>query len=153
MASDGAVLYAVTSDNRLWRRPPDEVDINWTEIGSAPAETRALACAGGSLYTIDATGNLLLRPATAGPHAWQSGASLGQTDIIALASANDILYAATSTNRLLRTNKDFISESTSWVDILHCNFAVGLAIVDGGLFVATTEDRLWLLDLHGLRIP
>jgi hypothetical protein len=153
MASDGAALYAVTQDHRLWRRPPFEVDIDWVEIGTTLTGTRGLACAGGSLYTIDTTGTVLRRPATAAPQAWAAAASLGRTDITTLASANDILYAATSTDRLLRTNRDFISESTSWVDIMHCNFAVGLAIVDGGLFVATRENRLWLLDLHNLRAP
>jgi hypothetical protein len=74
-------------------------------------------------------------------------------EITSMTSANDILFATTSGNRLLRTDKDFISESTGWADILHCNFAVGLAIVEGSLFVSTTEDRLWLLDLHGLRRP
>jgi hypothetical protein len=153
MASDGSVLYAVTQDHRLWRRPSNEADVNWIDIGTCPTGTDALACAGGSLYTVDALGDLRYRPASSAPHVWSTAASLGRTDITALTSATDILYAATSSNRLLRTNKDFISESTSWVDILHCNFAVGLANVDGALFVATNENRLWLLDLHGLRIP
>jgi hypothetical protein len=106
------------------------------------------------LYAIDGQGTLVRRPATHAPHAWQAGPGLGDhPEITSMASANDILYATTSTNRLWRTDKDFISEAASWVDIHHCNFAVALAIVEGGLFVATTENRLWLLDLHGLRSP
>lgn len=154
MASDGAVLYAVTSDDKLWWRPPTELDINWTQIGNGPGGTRALACAGGSLYAVNAQGALMRRSATRSAAGWQSGPALGtHVEITSMTSANDILFATTSANRLLRTDKDFISESTGWVDILHCNFAVGLAIVEGSLFVATTEDRLWLLDLHGLRQP
>jgi hypothetical protein len=154
LASDGAVLYAVTRDEQLWWRPPTEVDINWTPIGTGPGGTRALACAGGSLYAVDSQGAVVRRPATRSAAGWQSGPALGlHPEITSMTSGNDIPYAATSTNRLLRTNKDFISESVEWTDILHCNFAAGLAIVEGGLFVATTENRLWLLDLHGLRQP
>jgi hypothetical protein len=154
MASDGAVLYAVTSDDRLWWRQPAEADINWAQIGTGPGGTRALACAGGSLYAVNSQGKLMRRSATHSAAGWQDGPALGlHTEITSMASANDILYATTSTNRLVRTDKDFISESSAWVDILHCNFAVGLAIVEGALFVATTENRLWLLDLHGLRTP
>jgi hypothetical protein len=154
MTSDGAVLYAVTSDDSLWWRPPAEADINWARIGTGPGGTRALACAGGSLYAINSQGKLMRRSATQSTAGWQDGPALGlHTEITSMTSANDILYATASTNRLMRTDKDFISESSAWVDILHCNFAVGLAIVEGGLFVATTENRLWLLDLHGLRTP
>ena len=49
--------------------------------------------------------------------------------------------------------KAFISESSDWVDIHHCYFAVGLAAVGASLFVATSENMLWWLDLHGLRQP
>jgi hypothetical protein len=154
MASDGAVLYAVTADDQLWWRPPAEQNVNWTAIGTGPGGTRALACAGGSLYAIDGPGKLVHRPATHAPYPWQDGPALGNhPEITAMASATDILYATTNTNRLWRTDKDFISEAASWADIHHCNFAVGLAIVEGGLFVGTTENRLWLLDLHGLRKP
>jgi hypothetical protein len=154
MASDGAVLYAVKSNDTLWWRSPIESDVNWTPIGNGPGGTRALACAGGSLYAIDGQGTLMRRPATRAAAVWSTGPTLGQhPEISAMASANDILFAATQTDRLLRTDKDFISESSAWADILHCNFGVGLATVDGGLFVATTENLLWLLDLHGLRQP
>jgi hypothetical protein len=52
-----------------------------------------------------------------------------------------------------QTNTDWIDESASWQDIHHCNFSAGLAVIDGMLFVATTENRLWRMDLHGLRQP
>jgi hypothetical protein len=54
-------------------------------------------------------------------------------------------------NRLLRSNRDWINEATGWQSILHRNFSVGLGVVQGMLFVATTENRLWRLDLHGMR--
>jgi hypothetical protein len=71
----------------------------------------------------------------------------------ALASFADILFGSTTGNRLLRTNKDFIAESDGWKDIHRCDLSVGLAAVGGSLFVATSNDRLWWLDLHGLRQP
>jgi hypothetical protein len=67
-----------------------------------------------------------------------------------MASYNGVLLASTSDNRLLRTGLDFPEESRAWVDIHHCNFSKALAVVDGMLFVATSENRLWWLDLrHG----
>jgi hypothetical protein len=52
-----------------------------------------------------------------------------------------------------RTNQDWIDESSDWIDIHHCNFSVVLAVVDGMLFVATTQNQLWRLDLCPLRLP
>ena len=70
-----------------------------------------------------------------------------------MTSYSDILFASTTDDRLLRSNRDWVWESTDWTDIHHCYFSTGLAVVDGMLFVATTEDRLWQLSLHGLRRP
>ena len=71
----------------------------------------------------------------------------------AMASLGDILVASTADNRLLRSNRDWINESSGWHAIHHCNFSVGLAVVDWKLFVATSEDRLWSIDLWNLRQP
>ena len=59
-----------------------------------------------------------------------------------------MLYAATATNRLLRTGFDFVEESIHWVDIHTCAGARGLAAVDGMLFMAGRDNRLRWLDLH-----
>ncbi len=73
--------------------------------------------------------------------------------INALTAYSNILFASTTDNRLLRTNQDWIDESNGWTDLHYCNSSVGLAVVEGMLFVATTENRLWWLDLHGVRQP
>jgi len=156
MAASNGTLYAVTADNVLRWRPPTEENIRWTEIGSGPARgTNALAAAGGMLYAIDSTGALSRTPATKRPPHWRPVPWLTEQvpAINAMATYANILFASTSTNRLLRTGTDWIDESASWQDIHHCNFSAGLAVVDGMLFVATTENRLWRLDLHGLKQP
>jgi hypothetical protein len=69
------------------------------------------------------------------------------TTITAMASHKGVLFATTSTNRLLRTGFDSVQESRAWIDIHHCNSACGLAVVDG-MLVATSENRLWWIDLR-----
>jgi hypothetical protein len=81
--------------------------------------------------------------------AWTHVGSMpANTAINAMTSYNGVLFASTSTNRLLRSGFDFVQESRAWIDIHHCNFARGLAVVDGMLFVATSENLLWWLDLR-----
>jgi hypothetical protein len=156
MTGSNGTLYCVTADNTLWWRPPVENDINWTAIGSGPAAgTNALAAAGGMLYAIDSAGTLCRTPAAKQPPNWQPVQWLTEQvpAINAMTAYSNILFASTTANRLLRTNTDWIDESASWQDIHHCNFSAGLAVIDGMLVVATTDNRLWQMDLHGLRQP
>jgi hypothetical protein len=39
-----------------------------------------------------------------------------------MTSYSDILFAATTANRLLRTDWHFIWQATGWTDIMHANF-------------------------------
>ncbi len=155
MAGSNSTLYCVTADNTLWWRRPVEDNINWTAIGSGPAAgAKAIAAAGGMLYAIDSVGTLCRTPAAKQAPSWQPVRWLTEQvpTINAMTAYGDILFASTTANRLLRTNTDWIEESASWQEIHHCNFSVGLAVIDGMLFVATTENRLWRMDLHGLRL-
>jgi hypothetical protein len=157
MAADRGTLFVIRSDNSLnWREPVDR-EVVWTRCGSGPpGGTRALSAAGGVLYAVAGDGLLYYRPATRAavavtesePEWKRGGGPPAATHIVAMTSYNGILLAATSTNRLVRTGFDFVRESTAWVDLLHCNGARGLAVVDNMLFVATTGNRLWWLDLH-----
>jgi hypothetical protein len=151
MAGARGLLFAVTTDNTLWCRKPIDADIGWTAIGSGPAGLRAMCASGSMLYAIDATGRLVSRPASKGAATWDSVPNMPlDTTINAMTSYDGVLFASTSGNRLLRTGFDFVEESRAWIDIHHCNFPRALAVVDGMLFVATTENRLWWLDLrHG----
>jgi hypothetical protein len=75
----------------------------------------------------------------------------------AMSSYADILLASTDDNRLLRSPSDFASEmlapARGWAPIFHCDFSTGLAVIEWMLFVATSKNRLWRLDLSGLRQP
>jgi hypothetical protein len=149
MAATRGLLFAVTSDNVLWYRRPVEANINWTQAGTAPAGLRALCASGSTLYAIDGTGKLSARPASKAAAAWTPVLNFPvRPTIVAMTSYNGVLLASTSDNRLLRTGIDFPEESRAWVDIHHCNFSRALAVVDGMLFVATSENRLWWLDLR-----
>lgn len=156
MASIDGRLFCVTPDNSLWTRPPSQVDTDWRRIGTGPVEgVRALAGAGGMLYVIDNEGTLQRRPASTNASAtFEKMTRFEQNrDIVALTAYGDILIASTSTDRLLRSNRDFVGESTKWHDIHHCNFSVGLAVMDWMLYVVTSEQVLWRIDLSGLQQP
>jgi hypothetical protein len=156
MAGSGDTLFCVDTGNVVWWRTPAEVDTLWTSIGTGPAGgTRAMAATGGLLYAVDGAGRLYRRPASRAPANWVAVASFTQPDptVNALAAHSDILFASTTDSRLLRTDRDWINESSGWVRVHHCNFSVGLGAVEGMLFVATSENLLWRLDLHGLRQP
>jgi hypothetical protein len=154
MAGIEDVLFCVTRDDQLWYRAPVEIDTDWIFAGKAPTGTKALAAAGGMLYVVDTLGKVWRTPARRIVPSWnEMTSSLSDPTINAMTSYSDILIASTTDNRLLRSNRDFISESTAWTQIHHCNFSVGLAVVEWMLYVATRENLLWKLDLHGLRQP
>jgi hypothetical protein len=155
MAGSGDALFCVTNDNRLWWRLPVEQEIDWTPIGTGPGGgTKALAAAGGMLYAADQNGALWRAPASRTPPTWTHMTFYAPDSAVnAMTSYSDVLFASTADNRLLRSNRDWINESNCWERIHHCNYSVGLAVIEWMLFVATTEDRLWRIDLHGLRKP
>jgi len=153
LASDGDVLFGLTTDDQLWWRRAIETDVDWHAIGAGAGGARCLAFAGGLLYATDSTGKMYRRPATRIAGAPWREVGLPSRSFTALTSFADILFGTTTDGRLVRSNKDFIAESTNWTDIHHCYFSTGLAAVDASLFVATSESKLWWLDLHGLRQP
>lgn len=155
MAADRGALYAVSRDNTLWWRWPRDADYRWAPMGAgAPGGTRALCASGGTLYAVATNGTLHSRPATrdAAPgwrpvSSWRGSLPATPT-ITALAAHHGVLYAATNTHRLLRTDFDFVEESISWIDLHACNGARALAAVDGMLFMAGSDNRLRWLDLR-----
>ncbi|MGE3508125.1 MAG: N,N-dimethylformamidase beta subunit family domain-containing protein, partial [Vicinamibacterales bacterium] len=160
MAGLGGTLYCVTADNRLWSRAAGDADVDWTPIRfGPPSGTRALAATGGFLYAVDPAGRLSRRPASATGMAdsgdsWRPVTGFGaDATVCALTAYGDILIAATSDNRLLRSNRDFIAESTAWHRIHHCNGATGLAVVEWMLYVITSSHAIWQMDLYGLSEP
>lgn len=155
IAGIGDTLFCITGDNQLWWYSPAEVDTYWTSIGTGPeGGTKALAAAGGMLYAVDNVGALWRAPARRSAPSWGLMTFFaGDTTVNAMTSYSDILFASTSDNRLLRSNNDFINESSAWEHIHHCENSIGLAVVEWMLFVVTTGNFLWRIDLYGLRKP
>jgi hypothetical protein len=156
MAATQDTLFCVTADNTLWWRPPVETNVNWTAVGTGPSGgTKALAGIAGMLYAVDVNGQMWRGAAVKnGAVAWAQFAwTAVDATVNAMCADADILFASTTDNRLLRSDHDFIGESRGWAQIHHCNSSVGLAVIDKMLFVATSLNRLWRLDLHGLRQP
>lgn len=156
MAGAADTLWCLTANGQLWWRPPVEVNVNWTPIGAGPPGARSLAVAGGVLWATDIVGDLWRAPARRAVPTWLpvSGFPADPT-VKAMTAYAGILFAATDDDRLLRTPSDFITDTppSGWAQVWHCDFAVGLAVVEWMLFVATDRDRLWRLDLSGLRAP
>lgn len=160
MAEAGDALYCVTSDNLLWSRPAITVETDWTRIGEGPTEgTRALAGVGRMLYAVDRRGALMQRPVDGGAASFAPvvGSIHGELErtptINAMTAYGSILFASTTDDLLLRTDTDWINESAGWLELHHCNGAIGLAMVEWMLFVATDDDQLWRMDISGLRAP
>ncbi|MDH1801883.1 hypothetical protein N5D33_14200 [Acinetobacter johnsonii] len=155
MAGIGDTLYCITSDNQLWWSPSEENSISWVPIGAGPTGgTNALAATGGMLYAVDNTGALWRAPARRSTPLWGSMTFFtGDATVNAMTSYSDILFASTSDNRLLRSNQDIINECSAWEHIHHCNYSAGLAVVEWMLFIVTTENIIWRIDLSGLRKP
>jgi hypothetical protein len=157
MAGSGDTLFCITKDNQLWWRPPVEVDTGWIPIGTGPqGGTNALAAAGGMLYAVDTSGALWRSPARREAPSWGDGAMqffAGDSTVNAMTSYSDILFASTTDNRLLRSNADWINESSGWNEIHYCNRSKGLAVVEWMLFVATNDNLLCRIDLYGLGRP
>lgn len=155
MTALGDTLYCVTSDNQLWWKPASEGGQPWASMGTGPTGgTKALAATGGMLYAVDSLGALWRAPATRTTPSWVAMTTFTQDATVnAMAAYGDILFASTTDNRLLRSNNDFICESSAWAYIHHCNYSAGLAVVESILFVATTQNLLWKIDLYGLRQP
>jgi hypothetical protein len=103
--------------------------------------------AAGRLYAKDHSGRLWHRATTRAASTWTQGPQ-ADPNINALATHDGRLYATTTTGRLLRTARN---DFASWSDVFHCNFAVGLGAIENMLFVSTTENKLWWLDLASPR--
>ncbi|CAM2986850.1 N,N-dimethylformamidase beta subunit family domain-containing protein [Acinetobacter celticus] len=155
MAGIEDTLFCVTSDNQFWWRSITETETNWVSIGTGPSGgSKALAAAGGMLYAVDGVGMLWRTPARRSIPSWNAMTFFaGDATINAMASYSDILFASTTDNRLLRSNSDFINESSAWQYIHHCNNATGLAVIEWILYVVTSENYIWQIDLYGLRKP
>lgn len=171
MAASAGRLWCVTGDNTLYDRAPVESYADWNPVGTGPAGgTVAFSGTTFMLYAVDTVGELWMSPARI-PVSWSRVPyamsvpthSVPGSQITCMAAYEDILLAATTDARLLRTGADFVCASqvtirshrsdTLWVQVHHCNFAIALAVVDTMLFVATTDNKLWWLDLRSLRTP
>ena len=144
-------LWCITNDNKLWRRAAVESKINWDLVSTGPTD-HTLAITGTTflLYAIDSSGQLWMAPART-PILWSpvpDMQAVREPGVKCMAAYEDTLFAATENGELLRTGTDFVYESLTWARVHHCNSATGLAVVDTMIFVTTTDEKLWWLDLQ-----
>ena len=70
MAASRDRLWLVTNDGKLKRRFPVGADVPWLEVGAAPGDALGLAFAGGKLFLLEPSNQLLSRPAIETPADW-----------------------------------------------------------------------------------
>ena len=137
MASWDGRLFAATSNDKLWWRPPVLEDVGWHEMGHAITVT-ALAACDGALFCTTTAGRLWRRPLHGVDRPWQE---LGSApSVVAMTAVGSMLYAATSNDRLQR--RDPVAGNAPWTDLGHAHDVAGLASVRGALLAATTDGNL-----------
>ena len=101
LAATGRMLYCVTSDDRLWVRPPVRTDVNWTPIGSA---NRVVKLCGNRLGLLGSTtdGRLWQRSPSAADAEWRRVGWGPAGRITGLAVVDGHIYTTTQDNRLWR---------------------------------------------------
>jgi hypothetical protein len=149
LAATEGRLYAADNLLGLWSRSPVESDAAWTPVKQVNTiGIQSLAASGGMLYALDAQGLLWGCPANSTQVAWRRVPLFNDTTPIrCMTGHRDMLYAATQDHRLVRTNMDLVFESTAWTPLHHANHCAGLAVVEDMLFAATSENKLWWMDL------
>lgn len=155
LAGARGLLFALDASNQLYYWRPLIEPPTWTPIGTGttpavpPTTITTMGSLGAMLYGTDAAGKMWCRAASTVVAAWLAVASIPQNaGVTKLCSYNGMLLAATSNNGLVRSNKDFVEESTAWVNVGSCSGAGGLAVVEQMLFMATSQNLLWWLDLR-----
>jgi hypothetical protein len=143
-ASANAIMYTMPVE-----RPRVK---GWTTVGNGPTNgIKALAIAGKMLYALDSQGKLNAAPISRTQLNWRLVPSMPiDTTINSMTSYSDILYATTTYGALVRTNSDFIFESSAWVKIRNAKQAAALAVIDGMLFMASKKGGLYWIDLRGI---
>ena len=140
-------LYAVTSDNKLWRRDR-EPDVDWAPIGHAN-KVVGMAGANCKLYAATSDGKLWWRDPDKDNINWDE---IGHANrVVSMASTNAKLFAVTSDNKLWW--RDQVGTNAAWAHIGHANNVRALAATGGKLFAATKDDKLWWREPVGTNVP
>jgi hypothetical protein len=145
MGSQPVGLYAVTDDSLLWWREPAIHDVDWIEIGMAPAVI-ALAASYEGFFGATSTNDLVYLRFD------QLGSGVDWTkvgpasNVVAMTNLNGRLFCVTS-DRTLWTRPPLLHE-TNWtaVDSVPGD-ATGLAGYAGKLIISTAADQLWWRDV------
>ena len=140
-------LYAVTRDNKLWRRDR-EPNVDWVPIGHAN-NVVGMAGANCKLYAATADNKLWWRDPDKDNINWDE---IGHAQrVVSMASSNAKLFAVTSDNKLWW--RDQVGTNASWVHIGHANNLTALAATGGKLFAATKDNLLWWREPVGTNVP
>jgi|GEM_PF-825330 len=140
-------------------------DSDWQPIEQSeerPLNIRALAATVGMLYAIDEDGTFWGAAARRDRIHWYiptmpfcllNSFKQTQKTIEHLIGVNDSLFAVTNDNKLLRTNSEIVGEANVWLHLNQTEDAVGLAAVEGMLYLLTANQQLCRMDMLHFRKP
>jgi len=68
-----------------------------------------------------------------------------------ITGVNDMLFAITKDNQLLRTNSEIVCEASAWFNLNKIEDGVGLAAVETMLYLLTADKKLCSMDMLHFR--
>ncbi len=136
----GGLLWATTSDNRLWFRMPNNSDTVWQPVGITDRPVTALAADTTNLFALTDQGSIQMLNPLSSQKAWiDLGPGPGET-VTAMTVLNGTIWATTTTDRLWRRP----AGTSTWIATGHANNVTALATIDGRLWATTSDDNLWV---------
>lgn len=143
MTAVEGVLYAATSDKRLWRRHPVLADAGWRLIGHAN-ELTSMAGDRGALFAVDTANVLWRRAPRLDDVPWQALGTGAPGGTRALCASGGVLYAIAA-DGLLYSRSMFRRGNGGWTrrSLLPANTAiVAMAACHGVLLAVTSTGKL-----------
>jgi hypothetical protein len=148
--SSGRLLFAATSDDKLWRRTPTLVNVSWDPIGEANGVV-AMAGLDARLYAITADGGFWRRTAQDNVPWTQFGSA--PDGAVALAAMEGSLYAATGDGTLFEAAapaRDAQPAGLGWKSIGTPGAVVAMTAMAGRLAGVSADGGLLSLSLARL---
>ncbi len=140
-------LFAADTTNILWVRRPTGQNVHWRAIGHAndvialASPREAMAGRSLGLYALTSDGNVWYRDPVLEDRSWVVVARLPGAH--ALAASYEGLFAATHGNDLMYQGFASLSPGASWSRVGHAINVVAMTNLNGRLFAATSDQRLW----------
>jgi hypothetical protein len=140
-------LFAADATNTLWVRRPIGQNVHWRSIGHAndvialASPREAMAGRSLGLYALTTDGTVWYRDPELDDRNWVVVSNLPGAQ--ALAASYEGLFAATNGNDLMYQGFGGLSSGAPWFRVGHAIDVLAMTNLNGRLFAATSDQRLW----------